>query len=142
MSTSKTKSHRDSAKVDENLGAAEPGATEANPKSSKAEAEPGATEAKPKSTKAEAVAAPEDEAQRLRSALRTWVGQARKQSFDYEIKDDTPIIEQRIITSIQVMDLLLFIEELIGRPIEIEQVRPSSFRDINSICNAFFEETQ
>ena len=78
--------------------------------------------------------------QESREALREWITRASKKPDVEVLNYDTPIIEQRIISSIQVMDLLLFIEQLTGKPVVVEDLKPSAFRDINSICAAFLGE--
>lgn len=74
----------------------------------------------------------------IRLSLRTWLSE--RGSEDLQLQDDLPLIENRIITSLQVMDLILYIERLSGRRVEIEDLKPGSFRDINSIYSSFFGE--
>lgn len=74
----------------------------------------------------------------IRRALRQWIYACSKHSA--ELTDATPIIEQRIITSLQVMDLILYIEKLRGRRIEMDDLKPGVFRDINAIYESFFAE--
>ena len=54
------------------------------------------------------------------------------------ILNDTPVIERRIITSLQVMDLILELEQLRGRPVDVESLKPGVFRDIDSMYAAFW----
>lgn len=73
-----------------------------------------------------------------RRRLREWVirgGRIRGE----DLRDDTPLLERRVITSPQVMDLILLIEELTGRPVDIERLKPGLFRDIDAICRNFLE---
>jgi acyl carrier protein len=77
----------------------------------------------------------------VRGALRQWIAAASKKVEPAQIADDTAIIEQRLITSIQVMDLILFIEKLSGRRLELEDLKAGSFRDINSLYRTFFGGT-
>ena len=76
----------------------------------------------------------------IRQALREWVlaknGKIRPEDLD----DETPIIERRIISSPQIMDLILFIERLSARPIDVERLKVGVFRNINAIYQNFFEE--
>jgi acyl carrier protein len=55
-----------------------------------------------------------------------------------EITDDLALIEQRIITSLHVMELLVFIERLRGKALEIDGLKPGSFRDVATIYQTFF----
>jgi acyl carrier protein len=77
---------------------------------------------------------------RVRSALRDWVIENSGKLKAEELTDETPIIEQRIISSLQVMDLILFIEKLAGKPIEVDRLKPGAFRNISSIQRNFFSE--
>ena len=52
----------------------------------------------------------------IKQQLRDWVVANSKTAASVE--DDTPIIEQRVITSMQVMDFILFIERLRDQPID------------------------
>ena len=60
---------------------------------------------------------------RFRRGVREWITQHAK-APPAELRDDTPIIEQRIITSLQVLDLILYLEEMRGTPIDVEGLRP------------------
>ncbi|HVE64455.1 MAG TPA: hypothetical protein VNB94_11720 [Mycobacteriales bacterium] len=73
----------------------------------------------------------------VRATLRDWV-RRRAPSASVEIADDTPLISSRLITSLQVTDLLLLIEELRNAPIDPASLRPGAFHDIDAIYAAFF----
>ena len=75
-----------------------------------------------------------------RAAVRRWL--AAHARSEARIEDDTPILERRIIDSLKVLELVLLVEELTGRPVAVEQLVPSSFRDVNSICASFFSEEE
>ena len=76
----------------------------------------------------------------LRQALRQWV-RAHASAPDADaVQDRTPLISSRLITSLQVLDLVLFIEELRGAPIDATMLRPEAFRDIDNICVTFFSD--
>ena len=73
----------------------------------------------------------------VRAALRQWVRE-RAPAAVGEVADDTPLISSRIITSLQVTDLLLLVEELRSAPIDPAMLQPGAFRDIDAIYAAFF----
>jgi len=75
----------------------------------------------------------------IKRALREWIVKTSGKADAQNISDETPIIEQRIISSLQVMDLILFLEQLSNRSVEIDQLKPGVFRDINSIYSGFFQ---
>jgi hypothetical protein len=53
------------------------------------------------------------------------------------IANDTPLLEQRVITSFDVLDLLLNLEQASGRRMTAAQLVPGSFRDIETIARVF-----
>jgi acyl carrier protein len=77
--------------------------------------------------------------QEVKQALRQWVSKKSKVQVD-DLRDDTPLIEQRILTSLQVMDLILHLERLGARPVELSRLKPGAFTNINSIWVHFFAE--
>jgi len=77
----------------------------------------------------------------IRAQLRDWVVRTNGKVSAVDIRDDTPILERRIVKSLDIMDLILFLEELRGRPIEVEKLKPGVFRDIDAIWTNFFEGT-
>ena len=74
----------------------------------------------------------------IRRALREWVIKAGGQAQPAEVRDDTPLIESRIISSLQVMDLLLFIERLSGLSIDTGELDVAVLRSIDTIYDHFF----
>jgi|RhiMetdeSRZDD1v2_1073273.scaffolds.fasta_scaffold1835589_2 acyl carrier protein len=72
--------------------------------------------------------------------LRAWILEHGKRVDPAELTDDTPLLEKRILTSLQLADLLLFLEELRDAPVEIESLTGASFRDLGSMVKAFLPE--
>ena len=75
-----------------------------------------------------------------RNAVREWMLQHSRKPIDGELTDAMPLIEEGILSSVQVPDLILYIEELRGRPVEIGELKPGAFRSIDAIAAAFFSE--
>jgi len=75
-------------------------------------------------------------ASEFRAALRGWILE-HGQIAPAELHDDTPLIERRVVTSVQVMDLILFLEELRGATIDVESLKPGAFRSIDVIVAGF-----
>lgn len=66
---------------------------------------------------------------------------AIKPNIDVDaVRDDTLLLAERVITSFDVLDLLLHLEEISGRPINRAQLMPGSFRDIATIARVFLAE--
>ncbi len=74
----------------------------------------------------------------IRQSLRDWIIKKNGKIKPEDLNDQTPVIEQRIISSLQVMDLIFFLEQLSGKPIEVDDLKPGVFRDIDSIYRNFF----
>ena len=75
-----------------------------------------------------------------RHELKSWILRNGHTAGLDEIEDATPLIEQGILSSLQIMDLILYLEELRGAPIRVEQLAPGSFCDVDTIVDCFFEE--
>ncbi len=73
-----------------------------------------------------------------RDALRAWIREHNPDVPAGEPADDSPLIERRYLTSLQVADLLLYIEELRQSPVDPTRLRPGVFASIDSIHAAFF----
>lgn len=74
-----------------------------------------------------------------RQAVRDWICRTSGKLRADEIDDDTPIIERRIISSLQIMDLIVFLEELRGQPIDVESLQVGVFRNVNAIYENFLK---
>ena len=74
----------------------------------------------------------------IRYALRQWISSASGKTTVNELSDDTPLFRSGILKSVQVSDLILQIEELAERTVDVEQIKPGVFRDIDTIYRTFF----
>ena len=73
----------------------------------------------------------------VKQALRDWMVSKNGNIDPTDLSDETPIIDERIMTSLHVMDLILFIEDLTGNVINVEKLTSGDLRDINSIYRNF-----
>ena len=74
----------------------------------------------------------------MRDALRAWVAERNPDVAPAEIADDTPLIEARYLTSLQIGELLVYIEELRRAPVDPASLKPGVFRSLDTICATFF----
>ena len=74
-----------------------------------------------------------------REALREWIREHNPDVPPGEPADDTRIIERRYLTSLQIADLLLYIEELRQQPVDPTRLKAGVFASIDSIHAAFFQ---
>jgi len=73
-----------------------------------------------------------------KDALREWIRNHNADVPPGEPADDTRIIERRYLTSLQIADLLLYIEELRQEPVDPTRLKPGVFSSIDSIHATFF----
>jgi len=73
-----------------------------------------------------------------RQAIRDWIIKKNGKISDRELNDQSAIIEQRIITSVQILDLILFLEDLSGKQIDVKNLKKGVFRNIDAIYQNFF----
>jgi len=55
------------------------------------------------------------------------------------IAEQKHLFENGILKSIQVMDLILFVEEISGQEIDVEGLKPGAFKNIDTIIKNFCE---
>jgi acyl carrier protein len=79
--------------------------------------------------------------QEAKSVLRDWILARDPKLRPEAITDDAPLIKGRIVTSLQLMDLVLFVEELRGRPLAPDQLRPGTFDTLETIYQICLRET-
>lgn len=73
-----------------------------------------------------------------KAALRAWIINKSTHAEAKSITDDTQILEKRILNSIQVMDLILAVEQLSGRPVDPDFLKPGVFSSVNQIYKTFW----
>jgi hypothetical protein len=74
----------------------------------------------------------------IKDRLRTWIAERCGRVPPAEILDDTPIVEQRIVSSLHALELLCFIEEMRERPLSRSELKPAMLRSIDAIYAGFF----
>ena len=52
---------------------------------------------------------------------------------------DLPLLEERVITSFDILDLILHLEQISGKPVNRAQLVPGSFRDLATIAQVFLD---
>lgn len=73
----------------------------------------------------------------VRRQLRDWIVDRAKEKPD-ALSDDTPIMENGILSSLDVVELILFIERIRGDEVDTDALEPDSIRDVNAIYQTFF----
>jgi len=74
----------------------------------------------------------------IRERLRGWILNRAKDK-PARLPDDLPLLEKGVLSSLDVVELIVFIEQLRGgTEVPTESLEPTAFRDINSMYRAFF----
>ena len=73
----------------------------------------------------------------LKAELKTWVVKTSGKITADALTTETPLIETRILSSLQVMELILFLEKLKGGKLNMKAMKPGSFKNINGIFETF-----
>jgi acyl carrier protein len=71
--------------------------------------------------------------------LREWIHTANPAAGALGVDPGIDLIKSGILESLQVVELILFLERLTGREILAEHLNPDSFRTFNAIFLSFFE---
>jgi hypothetical protein len=76
----------------------------------------------------------------LRGELRSWIlarsGNAER-AKNTVLSDQTPLFTERWLRSIHLPDLILTIERLTGQPVDVENLGPGDFKDIETLVGRF-----
>ena len=76
--------------------------------------------------------------EKIRQQLRDWIVVRARDKPD-DLSDNTPLLEKGILTSLDIVELILFIEKLRGGvEVASEDLEPVAFRDVDSIYRSFF----
>ena len=75
-----------------------------------------------------------------RQVLRDWIQSKGNSADQGTITDQTLIIEQGLITSVDVLGLILLIEELGKMEIDATELKPYMLESIDKICQTFLEK--
>lgn len=78
----------------------------------------------------------------LRQALRDWVRHHAGVEVPATFDDQTPLISSRYLTSLQVAEFLVYLEELRGDRLDPASLRPGVFRDLDTVYATFLAPEQ
>jgi len=78
--------------------------------------------------------------QQIRARLREWIVKHSKSPNKSNFSDDTKILEEGILSSLDIVEFVLYIESLRGDEIDTDDIEPQVFTSINTLYSAFFAE--
>lgn len=74
----------------------------------------------------------------MRSELRSFVlAKAREAQRPEDLTDQTPLLADGWLRSVHLPELLLLMERLRGTQIDVEELKPGDFRDIDTLVSRF-----
>lgn len=82
------------------------------------------------------------DSQNKRAQLRHWLAEEGRLSAADRLDDDRSLISERIISSLQISDLLLFIGRLRGYEVTVQEIQADAFHSINTLMQHFFKENR
>ncbi len=74
----------------------------------------------------------------IKKALWDWVIRNGKGVRSDELELTTPLLERNHVSSLQLMELILLIERLGNRPVDVGSLKAGDFHDLQTIYERFF----
>lgn len=74
----------------------------------------------------------------IRTQLRSWILAHSKTKNFGELSDDTPILEKGILSSLDIVEFVLYIESLRGDEVDTDAIEPEVFTSVNALWKGFF----
>jgi len=74
----------------------------------------------------------------IREELRAWILERAGAPWDRLPRDDLAIVDDGLLSSLDVVEFILFIEDLRGEEVDIDRIEPDAFTNIDTLVEAFF----
>lgn len=74
----------------------------------------------------------------IRKSLRGWILERSGAPGERLASDDLPILEEGLLSSLDIVEFILFIESLRGEEVDIEAIEPEVFTNVDTLYKAFF----
>lgn len=75
----------------------------------------------------------------IKTKLREWIlNRSKKAVRREELTDETPIVESGLLSSLDIVEFVLYIESLTGTEIDAEELEPAAFANTNAMYATFF----
>lgn len=78
----------------------------------------------------------------VRNQLRWWILRRSQSGPSATLDDRTPILESGLLSSLDVVELILFIESLKGVEVNVDDIEPEVLMNIDTIYDGFFRSDQ
>ncbi|MFT5443116.1 MAG: acyl carrier protein [Myxococcota bacterium] len=74
------------------------------------------------------------------SQLRDWILDRAGAASDRLTDSEMPILEEGLLSSLDIVEFILFIESLRGEEVDIENIEPEVFTNLRTLHEAFFAD--
>lgn len=74
----------------------------------------------------------------VKAKLRDWIAKHARKPLTADFDDSTSVLELGILSSLDIVEFVLFIENLRGGEVDADDIEPEAFTSINSLYSAFF----
>jgi acyl carrier protein len=74
----------------------------------------------------------------VRDRLRGWMASRAKKGVTADFSDQTLVLEMGILSSLDIVEFVLFIESLRGEELDPDRIEASAFASVDTIYAAFF----
>ncbi len=74
----------------------------------------------------------------VRTKLRDWILKHAKTAPSSAFSDQTLLLEEGILSSLDIVEFVLFIESLRGEDVDVDDIEPEVFTSIDTLVAAFF----
>lgn len=74
----------------------------------------------------------------VRQKLRDWILKHAKTAPGPTFSDQTQLLEEGILSSLDIVEFVLFIESLRGEDVDVDDIEPEVFTSIDTLHAAFF----
>lgn len=77
----------------------------------------------------------------VKGKLRDWIiNRSKEPQAAKALTDDTPIIDSGILSSLDIVEFVLYIESLRGDEIDLDDLEPEVFTSTNTMYRTFFAQ--
>lgn len=72
--------------------------------------------------------------------LRGWILERASASPDRLTDNEMPILDEGLLSSLDIVEFILFIESIRGEEVDIENIEPEVFTNLRTLHEAFFAD--
>jgi len=81
-----------------------------------------------------------DEAE-IRARLRQWiVSHAKANPTAARLDDQTPLLDTGLLSSLDIVEFVLYVEEIRGEEVDTDDIEPEVFTSIDTLVAGFFAD--